>query len=332
MLRPAYKLTIGDKVIDTADTPQASTVVNLSVSLNVGAPADGFELALGAVGSFRPARDDEVSVELGYADDGGVTKVVSGVVGAVEPGLTLTRVHGYGGEMKLMRVFHNQTYERMTAGAIVRDLAGKAAVAVETAEDGIDFPAYVVDGRRSAHAHMLDLAAYCGFDLYLTPGGRLVFERFAGGKAVHVFEYGRHILALDVRRTPPAAEQVEVWGESAADSSGAAASAWVTTDFSGSKGTAGSGAATLLLERPALRTSQAARAAAEAALTTLRRRTLRGSLTSVGRAEVALGDAIRLTGLGDDSLNTTFQVRAVTHRIGKAGGFKTRIDFRDAAP
>ena len=329
MLRPAYKLTIGDKLIDTADEPRASTVVGLSVSLTIGAPADNFALALGNVGSFRPARNDEVSVELGYADNGGVTKVITGVVTTTEPGLTLTRVLGYGGEMKLMRTFHDQTYERMTAGAIVRDLAVKAAVKVETAEDGINFPAYVVDARRSAHAHMLDLAAYCGFDLYFTPDDRLVFERFVGGKAVHVFEYGKHILALDVRRTPPLAEKVEVWGESAADSNGASASAWVTTDFSGSKGSAGSGA-TLLLERPALRTSLAARTAAEAALTALKRRTLRGSLTSVGRPEVALGDAVRLTGLDDDSLNATFQVRAVTHHIGKAGGFKTRIDFRDA--
>ncbi len=31
MLTPAYKLTIGGKVIDTTDKPQASTVVELMV-------------------------------------------------------------------------------------------------------------------------------------------------------------------------------------------------------------------------------------------------------------------------------------------------------------
>ena len=55
---------------------------------------------------------------------------------------------------------------------------------------------------------------------------------------------------------------------------------------------------------------------------------LRGRLTTIGRPEVKLGDAIRLRGMADDALNTSFQVRGVTHRITKVGGFTTTIDFR----
>ena len=327
MFTPAYKLTIGGQVVDTTDEPQASTLVELCVSLNIGAPADSFKLVMGNVGSFRPAREDEVKIELGYADQGGMTLVMTGTVERIEPNLTTTRVIGYGGEMKMLRTFHDQTYEQMKAGAIVRDLAGKAGTEVAQADDGISFPVYVVEGRRSVYAHMLDVAEFCGFDLYLTPEDRVVFEKFFNGKAVHLFEYGKHLIALDVRRTPPSAEQVQVWGESPTGSKGNDAAAWLTTDFSDSKGVAGAGS-TLLLERPALRTTKAASTAAKAALTAIQRRTLRGELLSLGRPEVKLGDALRLTGMADNSLNTDFQVRTVTHRIIKTGGFVTRIGFQ----
>jgi hypothetical protein len=32
--------------------------------------------------------------------------------------------------------------------------------------------------------------------------------------------------------------------------------------------------------------------------------------------------------MADDSLNSNFQVRGVTHRITKSKGFTTRVDFR----
>ncbi|MGZ5482036.1 MAG: hypothetical protein ACXWID_08635, partial [Pyrinomonadaceae bacterium] len=179
----------------------------------------------------------------------------------------------------------------------------------------------------SAYLHMQDLADLCGFDLYINPDGELVFEKFINGKTVHVFEFAKHIVAFNVLRTPPLAGLVEAWGESPGGSQGENSWAWVTTDFSGSRGSAGAGAL-LLRERPALRTREAARTAATAALTNIKRRTLRGNVMTIGRPEIKLGDAIRLREMADDSLNTLFQVRSVTHRITKVGGFTTTVGFR----
>lgn len=327
MLKPAYKLTIGRKLIDTTDEPKASTVVDLQVTLDLDTPADSFAVVMGNVGRFRPARDDETKIELGYADNGGFKQVIKGKVVTVEPNLTTTRVFGFSGADALLRTFVNKTYESKTAGAIVRDLADKARLEVATAEDGIKFPAYVIDGRRSVYLHMHDLAELCGFDVYIDTEGKLVFEKFLNGKTVHVFEFAKHIVALDVDRTQPFAGLVEAWGESAAGSRGEDAWAWLTTDFSGSRGSAGSGAL-LLRERPALRTKEAARTAANAALTNIQRRTLRGRVLTFGRPEVRLGDSIRFRGMADDSLNTLFQVRSVSHRITKLGGFTTNVGFR----
>lgn len=327
MLKPAYKLTIGRKVIDTTDEPKASTIVDLNVALALDTPADSFTFVFGNVGSFKPARDDETKIELGYADNGGFTQVMTGKIVTVEPNLTTTRAVGYSGADALLRTFVEQTFESKTAGAIVRELADKARLDVATAEDGITFPAYVVDGRRSVYLHMQDLALLCGFDLYINADGKLVFEKFINGKRVHIFEFKKHIVAIDVQRTPPLSGSVEAWGESPGGKGGENAWAWVTTDFSGSRGKAGSGAL-LLRERPALRTTEAARTAANAALTNIQRRTLRGHVVTIGRPEVKLGDAIRLREMADDSLNTFFQVRSVHHRITKVGGFTTTVGFR----
>ncbi|HEY6188611.1 MAG TPA: hypothetical protein VIW80_13220 [Pyrinomonadaceae bacterium] len=327
LLTPAYKLTIGSKVIDTTDEPQASTVVDLLVSLDMETPADSFTMVLGNVGSFKPARDDETQIELGYADNGGTSQVFTGKVVAVGPSLTKTRVTGYSGADALLRTFVEQTFESKTAGAIVRDLADKAGLDVAIAKDGITFPVYVVDGRRNVYQHMHDLADLSGFDLYVNADGELVFEKFVGGKTVHVFEFAKEIVSLEVLRTPPVAGLVEAFGESPTGSQGDDAASWLTTDFSNSKGKAGSGAL-FLLERSALRTKKAAGIAATALLTTIKRRSLRGRLTSFGRPQVKLGDAIQLRGLADDSLNTSFQVRKVQHRITKLGGFTTTVGFR----
>lgn len=328
MITPAYKLTLARKLIDTTDEPKTSTVVDLSVSLDMDIPADSFTLVLGNVGRFRPALKDETKIELGYADNGGLTQVMAGDVVRVEPNLTMIRVVGHSAAEKLLRTFVEQTYESKTAGAIIRDLAGKAKVDMQTAEDGINFPAYVIDGRRSVYQHMRDLAELCGFELYINADGKLVFEKFIGGKTVHVFEFAKHLIELEAEKSNPRAKRVEAFGESRAGQNGEESWAWLTKDFSGAKGQAGTGDPLLLLEKPALRTRDGSRTAAQASMAAIQRRTLRGQLLSLGRPEVKLGDAIRLSGMADEALNTNFQVRSVTHRITKQGGFTTTVGFR----
>lgn len=361
MLTPAYKLTLGPKpskkkkdlletavsaaesalglsggsgikIIDTTDEPKTSTIVDLTVTLDMDTPADAFTLVLGQIGGLQPAWDDQAKIELGYADNGGLTEIMTGTVDIAEPNLTTTRIVGYSAAATLLRTFVDQTYESKTAGQIVRDLADKATVEVATAEDGINFPAYVIDGRRSVYDHMQDLAELCGFDLYINSEDKLIFEKFIGGKIVHVFEYAKHIVSLNVLQTPLRAESIEAFGESPGANRGKESWAWLTKDFDKFKGSAGSGDPKFLFEKPVLRTAVAARTAATSVFTTIQRRAIRGKLLSVGRPEVKLGDAIHLRDVPDEAMNGVFQVRGVTHRITKLGGFTTLIDFRSINP
>lgn len=331
MLSPAYKITLGRTVIDTVDEPQASTVTDLTVSLDMDSPADIVTLLLGNVATLQSAQDDEISVELGYEDNGELIQVIVGTVVTIALEITTVNIIGYAAANKLLRTFVDQTYESKNAGQIVRDLASQAEVDVATAEDGITFSAYVIDSRRSIYHHMHDLAELSGFDLYINTDGDIIFKKFIGGETVHVFEYAKHVLKLDILRTPQQAGQVEAWGESPGGAQGGESWAWLTKDFGGSSGTAGSGTPKLLLERPALRDATAARTAATAAHATIQRQTLRGQLLSVGRPEVKLGDAIRLRDVPEDALNDVFQVRGVTHRLTKQAGFTTQIEFRSIA-
>ncbi len=352
LLTPAYKLTFsqaassaggalgavtsvaapalsGGKVVDTTEEPQASTVVELKVVLDLDAPADNLTLLMGQVGNFRPQKGDQVKVELGYADDDrGLTHVITADLISAESGLTRRRLAGHSATQKLLTAFADEHFEAKNAGDIVEDLASRAGVDVERAEPGSRFPAYVVDGRRSLYRHMRDLADLCGFDLYVTPEGKLVFEKFVGGQTVHIFEYGKHIIDLDVIQRDPAAGSVEAWGESPGGSGPADSWAWLTKDFASQKGAAGESSPVYLLERPALRTAQAARSAAQALHTRFARTALHGRLCLTGSPQVKLGDAIRLKSLPDEALNASYQVRGVTHRITKSSGFTTTIEFR----
>ncbi len=327
MITPAYKLTLGDQLVDTTDEPQASTLVDLEIALDMDTPADRFSLVLGQVGSLAPEREDEAKIELGYAD-GELNQVMSGTVVTIEPGIETERVTGHSAAESLLHTFVDETFVGRKAGAIVRELSGRAGVDVARAEDGIEFPAYVVDGRASVYRHLRDLADLSGFDLYVDPEGGLVFERFAGGRTAHVFEYAKHVIELETSETPTAAGEVEAWGESPGASRGDHSWAWLTKDFDRFKGAAGSGSPKRLLERPALRTAEAAHTAAHALHTTTLRRRLRGRLLVLGRAEVRLGDSIRFRDLPDDELNVFFQVRSVVHRLTKRRGFTTTIGFR----
>lgn len=347
LLVPAYKLTFSrqtstggtsatvsapaagsGKVVDTTDEPKASTVVELKVVLDMDTPADSLTLVMGQVGSFRPARGDQVKVELGYADDGGLEHVLTADLVDAKPGLTTLRLVGLSAAQKLMRTFAGEHFVGKSGGAMVKDLAGRASVDVLRVEDGIAFAAYVVDGRRSLCHNLRDLAELCGFDLYITPDGKLVFEKFVGGRTVHVLEYGKHILALEMLKQEPRAPKVEAWGEGPGSGKGENSWAWLTKDFKPSSGSAGEGTPLFLLERTALRSGLSARTAAQALHLHFKRQATRGRVSLTGSPQIRLGDAIRLKNVPDEALNASYQVRRVTHRITKSGGFTTVVDFR----
>lgn len=336
MLRPAYRVTIGDHVVDTTVEPRASTVVELTVRLDMDTPADSVTIVQGQVGGLRAAPGDDVSVDLGYSDeDDGLLRVLTGTVVTTEPGIRTERVVGHSTADALLRTRVDRTFEDTTAGEIVRALAGEAGLDVDRAEDGPQLPAYVVDGRRDAARHVRDLAALAGFDTYTTPEGALVFEALGGSRTVHTVKYGEHVLAAEQWRARPVAGTVVVVGDSPGSSRGDESWAWLTKDVTTRQGSSGTGSPTLLLERTVARSARVASDAARAAADALTASSLRVRVRIQGRPQVALGDLVRLERFperaGVDRLDGNYQVRGVQHRITKADGLLTDLTLRGLA-
>ncbi|GAA1733623.1 hypothetical protein GCM10009809_31250 [Isoptericola hypogeus] len=333
MLRPAYRITIGDHVVDTTAEPRASTAVELHVRLDLDTPVDSVTLVQGQVGGLRAEPGDDVAVELGYADgDAGLVRVLTGAVVAVEPGLRTERVVGHSTADALTRTSVDKTFEDGSAGDVVRALAAEAGLDVERVSDGPQLPAYVVDSRRSAARHVRELARLAGFDTYVTPDGGLVFEAPAGTRTAHVLTYGEHVLGAEQCRERPRAATVLTYGESPGASKGDESWAWLTKDFETYRGSAGSGTPVLLVEQAALRTAAAAGTAARAIADVLTASAVGVRVRLQGRPQVRLGDLVELERFperaGVDRLDGTYQVRAVEHRLTKTDGFLTDVTAR----
>ncbi|MEU1465860.1 hypothetical protein ABZ467_35475 [Streptomyces sp. NPDC005727] len=331
MLRPAYRIVVGDKVVDTTVEAKASTAIELTVRLDLDTPVDSVTLRQGQVGGLGAQPGDDLSVDLGYADEDQLFRVLTGSVVAVEPGLETKRITGHSGGDKLVRTFVDRTFEDTTAGDIVRALATEAGMDVHSVEDGPPFPAYVIDGRRPVARHLRDLAYLAGFDTYVTAEGKLVFEGFTGNRTVHKVKYGEHVLHAELQRTRSRAGTVQVWGDSPG-SGGDESWAWLTKDFGPRHGTSGTAKPMLLIERAAVRTSKLAAAVAESVAETLAEQALHGRVRIQGRPQLFLGDLIRLEGFPDragvDELEGTYQVRGVRHHLTKAAGLITDVEFR----
>jgi phage protein D len=345
LLRPAYVLRFRDpggaggglagiglghsgKVVRSVTTPGTSTVAELHVELDMTDAADRVRLLMGQVGTFKPTVGQQLSVELGFTDGGDPQQVTVCNIIAVQPDLRHRRIVGLGSADTLQHTFVDRAFEHATAGSIVEELVAGAGLQMAKADDGITFPAYVIDAQRSAHRHIGELARLCGFDYYVDNEGKVVFAFFTGGRTSHVFEHGKHILEVRLHRRPSTATKVRALGESPGAARGDNSWSWFAKDLAPFSGTAGSGDRLLLLERSALRTGVAAQQAAQAALTELVRAATAGELLVTGAPQVRLGDALRLSGVPEPGVDGTYQVRSVAHDIDKNAGFTTRVGFR----
>jgi prophage tail gpP-like protein len=227
-------------------------------------PLDAFRVVLKQGERTSVSMNDQATIELGYEDS--MKKVFTGTVDMVEPGISGVVVTGYSLAAPLTRVRIHQIYEKQTAGAIVKDLADRAGLKVKVVEDGISFPMYVADDSRTLYGHMRELAGLCGFDLFMTPGGEVVFKKYQKKKAV-AFTFGVDIIDATARTLTPPATSVKVFEESPSSIKGADTAHWLSKKVMG--GVAGSGDQVLVIANPAIRDKDTADKVAAAVLESL---------------------------------------------------------------
>ncbi|HWQ15633.1 MAG TPA: hypothetical protein VNL77_22725 [Roseiflexaceae bacterium] len=323
--RPSYRLRVGSGEVDSRDDVSQSTLVRLEVQAAIDGLADRAELWLAPLGGLQPQLGDELEIDLGFEDSS--QRVFTGLVAEVVVEVTAVRVVGHSPVQRLLGLRLEKTYERMTSGDIVRDLAGQAQVRTGVVEAGVHYPSYAIDGRLSAARHIHRLAERSGFDAYVLPDGALAFRAFTNTAPEHVFVYGQEILDYALSVFAPRAAEVVVAGESATSAQGADAASWLTRNFTRGRASGGRGPGTVLVEDVAMRTTEAANQRAEGVLRRLAQREKIGWLRALGRPELQLGDAFRVERAPDERLNDTFQARAVRHHLSRKLGLITSVEF-----
>lgn len=293
----------------------ADSVISITIEaglapLVAAAMIDGLEAAPGASGS----------VKLGYDDEGAKT-VFTGAVQSVRRRIAgVRRVTAVSKANAAARLRVNQSYEKQKAGDVVKDLAGRVGLGVETVRDGIDLPFYAVDDGRTAWAHVADLARLCGYLAYVTPDDEVHFGPFSAGEAVQTFAYGADILAMELAEEAPPAGKVKAVGEGAAGSQGSDAWNWLIKDPAAVSAESGDGAETLLAAA-ALRSTDAARMAAAGASQAAGWSAAAGVLVVPGAPKVTAGSIVEITGAPEAALNGKCLVRWLRHRYSKTAGF-----------
>src|SRR5262245_17441114 len=273
--KPAFELSFGGGAADD----WARTLASVSVEAGLAPAVDAAEIVLAARDDAPTvALDDDGEIGLGFVDDANVT-VFKGSVRAVNrtvSGRTRVVASNEGAALAAFRL--DQAYEQQSAGEIVADLAARAGLDGGAVDDGAKLAAYVIDSRSSAWDHVARLAALSGFAAWVDPDRGLRFGPLQAGTPAQTFTYGQDVLELDALDAAPTAGAVTVVGEGAAGSKGSDAWSWPVKDAAPVSATAGSSDPALLVPAAALRSSDAATAAAEALVAKAKLGALAGGL------------------------------------------------------
>lgn len=322
--KPAVEVRFGS----AAANDWARALSFVTVELGAAPAVDAVEVAI-APGQQAPAVavGDTGSVSLGFA--GALVPVFSGTVASVlhsVSGATRIVATNAGGTLARLRV--NQSYEQLSAGRIVAELANGAGI-TNTAADGVSFPYYVVDDSRTAWAQVAALARVCGFLATVDAQGGLVFGP-PQTTPVKTFTYGVDILALQAAESAPLFGKVTVVGEGAAGGQGSDAWSWLLKDPAAVTASAGSGTPERLVQDSSLGSKSAAQSAADAASARAQSLATAGRLVVPGTPEIVPGSSVEIKQAPDAALNGVRTVGVVRHRFAKGAGFVTTIDFGKA--
>lgn len=304
-----------------ASTDAAAPLLSLRSDTSFGVPVDACRLALHGRAEVDAVPGDAVKVELGYAE--GMETVFTGTVASVTHSLGRVEVDAAGAFAALAAARLNLLYEQETAGAIAGDVFERLEVPAGTVEAGIKLPAFALHDGASAWSQLAALARRAGFDLWADAEGNAQFRAYQPA-ATHELAFGTDLLDWRHEALPPAADGVEVHGESpAGQGQGDEAASWLTRQAV--RGAAGKSSGRVLrVVDPAARTPELAGDVAKGWLLA-GERTARGRATALGAPSVKLGDALRVTGLPAAAQGDEARVTGVRHRLDPHGGFVTTL-------
>lgn len=308
-MRPRFTMSVGSLRSSTEDPVGVPSRIVVERDMDT---IDALRLWFGTPVAVSPG--DRAEVSLGYEE---LDTVFTGTVTASRPTPTGTEVWALGTALALLRLRMPAAYQRRDTGAIVRDLAERAGMALGTVEPGAVLPVHYLDGAVSAYHHARALADRLGFELYTDRLGRLMCHEPRPTSATS-YAYGRDVLAVSARVRAAGPVPV-VGGEGHMSEGGERTAHWLAVeDLTGR-----TGESTTLVLDPLARTQDLADrfAAGYAAVRQRGRRQTR--LRVLGNARIDLGGRVRITGAPVSA--AAGYVRALRHGVDPRAGWVTEV-------
>ena len=268
---------------------------------------------------------DTMTVELTVDDT--ATTIFTAEVSSIKSSLGQTIIIGTTGKRKLANARLNQTYSNQSLDQIAKDLAGQVAVTTGDIQTGSSYSYFVVHDSKSVLKQLQELAFRDGMDLYCDADNKLVLKKFQKSSADHTFNYGIHVLDLQLWNHEASSEHFKVYGESPASNQGTDTWHWFAKDLSPFTGESGGGQKLLTVQDSAAKTKDAADNLATAKSGAITDRMAQGRLKLLGNPLVKLGDAIEIKDAPKPELNGLFKVTSVRHVLNKRQGYLTFVGF-----
>lgn len=343
LVRPSAVVTVDGKKLTSAE----GAITRVRVILGLGPAHDIVDVFCWPSSKLKDvAVGATLTVALGPKD--GEADVLTGEVSGVRLTPDGVALEGLAGSVALSRTYTSQSFIGLTIADIVKQLAQAAGVDVDGASGDTNLSAYAIDDRRSAWAHINDLARLIGADVTTTEAGKLKFiappagaggglggagasiasqaagaaTSLLGGTGATGLRYGANVLdwRAATRKAPDTAA-VAAYGS--ASSSGSDKWHWLQSTLSA----AGSGSTMLGY---ALATQDGATAAADANTARAKRATRRTRVTVVGDPKLRPGQTTQIADIPGDG-GGDLRIIAVEHVLDSEGGLVSHLTLELAA-
>jgi hypothetical protein len=317
LLAPTYTLTLGQQRF-------AEQALALDLRLAAAPVIDSLTATLPAAVKLSASPGDPAALTLGSGEK--EAAVFSGTVDSVRRSFDGVRVTALDAGAALARLRPAATYEKVTAGTVIRRLADTAGADVGAVDDGVDLAFYVADPGRTALDHVARLAAWSGALARVSAAGALEARVVDASRAEVALRFGREVLALDDATVRSTVTSWVVAGEGGAGTTAAPAALRPVTDFFAGQRPDGPSLDSRWRFAPALRTPRGAATAGAALARSYRSSRERGRLSAFLQPDLRPGTIIEVHDLPDGLPGGPLWLHHVRHRLDGTGAF-TRASF-----
>jgi hypothetical protein len=318
LLTPAYELTLGSQL-------WKEQALEIRVTLACAPLVDVLHVRLPASAPLSAAVGDPALLVLDSSEQ--KETVFTGTIDAIRRSFGEICVTALDAGGVLARYRPATTYEQVTAGTVIRGLAGDAGMSTGSVDDGADLAFYVADPSRTAWEHVARLAAWGGAIATVSSADEVETAVIDATQADVALRYGRDLLSIDADQKHSAVDSWVVAGEGGAGATSAPEATRPTTDFFAGNRPDGPALAKRWRFEPALRTVQSAATAGAALQRAYSTSRASGRMQVFLQPQLRCGTVIEVQDLPSGLPGGPLWIAHVEHVLGDRGGM-TKLRFQ----